>query len=153
MTEDEILGALLSNLANLHCYNCGKSAADSGKGDGSLLGCLRINEGDESVGEPASVYWVCPECELTSKDTVSLSDEAILENGFWISSKNSKKGIGVRAIPFYDDSIVEIESIALQGINRNRNEKIVDEIVIYKNEFERLIQLAGLLRKEEKHGK
>ena len=90
---------------------------------------------------------------MTEGETVSLSDEVILENGFWISSKNSKKGIGVRVIPFYDDSIVEIESIALQAINHNRNEKIVDEIVIYKNEFERLIQLAELLKKEEKHGK
>ena len=69
MNEDELLGTLLTNLDNLHCYNCGKSAAEFTKEDDSLLGCLRFDTGDASVGEENFVYWECPECEKESIKT------------------------------------------------------------------------------------
>ena len=89
---------------------------------------------------------------MTEDKAVSLSDEEILENGFWISDKNSKEGIGVKVVPFYGANMDKIESITVQAINHTKNDKVEDEIEIFRNEFGRLIELAELLKKEEKHG-
>ena len=67
MDEDELMLLLLSNLHNLHCYNCGKSAQELTTGDDSVLGCLRFDTGDASVGLEEFVYLVCPECERGGK--------------------------------------------------------------------------------------
>jgi len=58
MEDNEVLQNLLSNLDNIHCYKCGKSAAEFVRGRDGLLGCLNytVEEGVEFL------YWTCPKC-------------------------------------------------------------------------------------------
>ena len=72
----------------------------------------------------------------------------MMEGETWISNKNIKEGVGVRIIPIYDDSITKTESILIQQIDHEHNNRIKNEIEIYKIEFKRLIQFAELLKKE-----
>ena len=74
-------------------------------------------------------------------------DERIIENGFWVSNKNSKEGVGVKIVPICGIRD-EIKSISIQNINHNHNDAIQDEIEIFKIEFSKPIQFADLLKKE-----
>ena len=74
-------------------------------------------------------------------------DERIIKNGFWVSNKNSKEGVGVKIVPICGIRD-EIKSISIQNINHNHNDAIQDEIEVFKIEFSKLIQFADLLKKE-----
>lgn len=63
LSENELMETILLSLNNLRCSGCGKSAAEFTKGDDALLGCLRFDTGDASVGLGEAVFYICPECE------------------------------------------------------------------------------------------
>jgi len=71
-----------------------------------------------------------------------------IEDGFWISDREDKDGIGVKVPPVNRDGEGVIDSITFVTIDRDNDDKIVGDVEIYRSEFGRLFQFVDLLKKE-----
>ena len=58
MEDNAVLQNLLTDLDNIKCHKCGKTAMEFVEGRECLLGCLHFTIDD--VG--GFLFWTCPEC-------------------------------------------------------------------------------------------
>lgn len=82
-------------------------------------------------------------------------DEEIIENGFWVSDKNQKEGIGVVIFPGYTEQeeggqrvCTKLDTINFRVVWMHKGNSIADEVAIHRSEFKKLFEFMDALKEE-----
>ena len=81
-------------------------------------------------------------------------DEEIIENGFLISDKNQKEGIGVAIFPEYTEQEEggQLDVINFRALWVHKGNAIADEVPIHRAEFLKLFEFMDALKEELGYG-